>query len=661
MTHRLVPIALFATLLLSCGGEDKTWECELGGQESPEFAQELGCDSDFLALASEPLDASIPGARSAKTVIDRMDENALYFQNSTLYPTHWDFASTHLSGDGLPIVPMRSEFSSTEYSSPSRRFLLGAITYYEATDKYTYEIAPYDTATPDLIADAYEEIAAATFIGDNLYFHPTSEAIERVIPDLPESVKVITTDELFEGVEYQALNVAESYGQLRFITREELETDFVGFRDIAVLDEVPNDISVVMGIITSEFQTPLSHVNVLSQNRGTPNMALRDAYNRSDLRALEGEWVHFVVGPFDYTIEEATQEEADAWWDAHKPSQVQIPGMDLTATALRDIDDVLDLSSLDLHDAIKAATRAFGGKASHYSALRRIEGVPVRPGFAIPVYFYDQFMKQNGFDTQVEAMLADADFENDPAVRKQRLLDLQAAIMAADVDPDFEQALIDKLNTEYSGLRMRFRSSTNAEDLDGFTGAGLYTSKSGDPSDPAYPVMDAVREVWASIWNYRAFEERTYRSIDHLAVGMAILVHQSFPEEEANGVALTNNPFDKSGYESAFYVNVQIGDVSVVQPDPTLGPDQIIYYYDRPGRPIVYVAHSSLLMSGDTVLTDDQIYQLGQALDAIRAYFAPAYGSSTEWWAMDTEFKFDDDGATEEKLYVKQTRPYSGS
>src|SRR5690606_12452291 len=109
-------------------------------------------------------------------------------------------------------------------------------------------------------------------------------------------------------------------------------------------------------------------------------------------------------------------------------------------------------------------------------------------------------------------------------------------------------------------------SSTNAEDLDGFTGAGLYDSKSGDPNDPQRPVLDAVRKVWASVWYFRAFEEREYRSIEHTAVGMGLLVHNSFPEEEANGVALTNNPFDKSGLDPAFYVNVQLGDESVVLP-----------------------------------------------------------------------------------------------
>ncbi len=72
-------------------------------------------------------------------------------------------------------------------------------------------------------------------------------------------------------------------------------------------------------------------------------------------------------------------------------------------------------------------------------------------------------------------------------------------------------ALLSKLNTDYPGQRMRFRSSTNAEDLGNFTGAGLYDSKSGDPSDERYPVEDALREVWASIWYFRAFEERTYQ------------------------------------------------------------------------------------------------------------------------------------------------------
>ena len=66
-----------------------------------------------------------------------------------------------------------------------------------------------------------------------------------------------------------------SMGQLRFFSKIDLETQYLGFRDIAVLEVIPNDLSVCTGTITTQFQTPLSHINVLAQNRGTPNMGLR--------------------------------------------------------------------------------------------------------------------------------------------------------------------------------------------------------------------------------------------------------------------------------------------------------------------------------------------------------------------------------------------------
>jgi len=645
------------------GGTDagRVWSCLIPKGTTPDFVNQVGCEDDFTTLASRPLDSSIPGARSAKTVIDRLDGNRLYVQNSNKYPIHWDFASANLSGDGKPIVPALADFNTTEYYSPSRRFLLGALTHYEGPDKWCYEIAPYDTSSADMIAGAYALLAENAFIGSKLYFHPTSETVQTVVPKLPKSVKVITTDELFEGIDYQALNLAESYGQLRFITAEELATQFVTFRDIVVLDHVPNDISVVMGIITSEFQTPLSHVNVLSMNRGTPNMALRDAYNNKTLRNLEGKWVHFVVGPFDYTLEEVSQAEADAWWDQNKPSQTQVPGLDTTVTDLRDIADTVDLDGGTLLEAIKTGIRAFGGKATHFGAMAHIDGLPLPKAFAIPVYYYVQFMETNGFYNRVDEMLADTSFQNDPTVREQQLVQLQNDMMVAPIDADFDQMLLDKINTEYPGILMRFRSSTNAEDLDEFTGAGNYTSCSGQPDNPDESVEDALRKVWSSIWNFRAFEERSYRSIDHKAVGMAILVHFTFVDEAANGVALTNNPFDTSGLEPAFYINTQVGEASVVQPEAGVMTDQLLYYFDLPGQPVTYINHSNITVNGADVLTLSQIHDLGMALDKIRTFFRPAYGPPADdpqaWYAMDVEFKFWAEPGETPILYIKQARP----
>lgn len=666
---------LVTLFVIACGGTSepvpgepaKVWACTAtdvaaaqGAQGAPDELAQIGCLADFQLVSSPPLDGTIPGARSAKTIIDRVDGDKLHFQNSTKYPIHWDFASTNLSGNGLPIVPMLAAFNTTEYSSPSRRFVLGAVTYYEGPGKFVYEIAPYDTASAELIEQSYLQIAANAYFGEQLYFHPTSQSVSAEAAKLSPAVKIVTTTELFADVDYQPLNIAESYGRLRFVTPTDLLTEFLAFRDIAVLDQVPNDISVLSGIITATFQTPLSHINVLSKNRGTPNMALRGAFNDATLRALEGKWVRLKVGASAYEIEEVTAAVADAWWEANKPAEVGVPGLDLSVTDLRDIEQTIDTSTTSLFDAIKIGTRAFGGKAAHYGALARVQGVPSPKAFAVPVFYYMQFMAQNGFDQQVAQMLADPTFAADPAVRAMRLEQLREAMKLAPVDAAFESLLLAKLAADYPGIRMRFRSSTNAEDLDGFTGAGLYTSKSGDPNDPMSPVLDAIRKVWASVWFFRAFEERAYRSIDHIAVGMALLVHRSFPDEAANGVALTNNPFDPTGLEPAFYINVQIGEFSVVQPDPGTSTDEFLYFFDRADQPVTFISHSNLIAPGATVLTNAQMFELATALDKIRTFFSPAYSSRGDggWWAMDVEFKFDGEPGETPALFVKQARPY---
>ena len=201
-----------------------------------------------------------------------------------------------------------------------------------------------------------------------------------------------------------------------------------------------------------------------------------------------------VVGPKDYSVTEVTVEEADQWWEDNSPAQVQIANMNLDVRELTDIKDILRYPELSYAEAIDSAIPAFGGKASHFGAFPHMDSakVPYPKGFAIPVYYYYQFMQQNGFLERVEKMLADTGFQNNPEIRDDSLALLRKLIQRAPVDTAFTRMLMTKLQREYSGIRMRFRSSTNAEDLDGFTGAGLYTSKSGDPHDTK-SVLDAVR------------------------------------------------------------------------------------------------------------------------------------------------------------------------
>ncbi len=650
----------------SDAGDTRVWECVSEEGAAPDFLPEIGCETDFEVLASAPMDSSLPGARSVKTIIDQLYEDDLFFQNSTEFKIHYDFASANLWGDDRQMVGTLQDFNEENYTHPQRRFLLGAITYYDGPKKFVYEIAPYDSSSAAMIEKAYNTIKKSAYFGEELYFHPTSDFVAREAEELPDTVLTITTKELYDGIDYQALNLGEAYGRLKFVEAADLAPETASFRDIVVLDVVPNDISVVAGIITAEFQTPLSHINVLSQNRNTPNMSLRNAFDHEELRALEDKWVRLEVGPFEYTVEEASQEEADAWWENIQETMFPpvTPRLNDTVTELTDIEKVLDLDALPLREAISEAIPAFGGKASHFGGLALIEEAKAPKAFVIPVHYYLQFMEQNGFDDRVAALMEDPDFQGDPAVRDAELQALRDDMLEGEIDQTFFDTLIEKLVTEYPNTRMRFRSSTNAEDLEDFTGAGLYTSRSGDPNDDAFPVEDALRTVWSSVWFFRAFDEREYRNIDHSTVGMAILVHHSFPDEEANGVALTANPFDTSGMAPGFYVNVQIGEFSIVQPLPGIESDQFIFHYDMPNKPVSFIEHSNLVATGSSVLTYDQTLELGIALKAIHQYFYEAYGppidDPTAWYAMDVEFKFDGDPGETPLLSVKQARPHPG-
>jgi pyruvate,water dikinase len=667
---------LFVALVLasSCGGDSSAGPdtevhegtCDQKAGAAPDFVQHVGCRADFDALASEPLDATLPGARSLKVVMDRANGNALYFQNSQKYKIHFDFVAANLSGKGLPTVTSLAEFNRTEYFSSDRRFLLGAVTYYEGPNAWVLEMAPYDTGSAAMFESFYNAIRKAAYFGPALAFHPTSQAIEIEAKNFSSDVRVKTTEALYADIDYQPLNLGEAIGRLRFVNASALDATYVGFRDIVVLDRVPNDISVVAGLITEEFQTPLSHVNVLAQNRHTPNMGLRKATSSTTLRALDGQWVKLTVGAFGWTVVAVSQAEADAFWEAHKPKAVTLPALNLEVKDLLDIERVTPVAveTQPTKAEIQSAVTAFGAKAANYSILARMAEVPHRKAFAIPVYYYAQFMQQNGFFDQVDALLADPDFASKPEVRDAKLADLRAKMLLAPLDADFQTLLKAKLAADYPGSTMRFRSSTNAEDLDGFPCAGCYDSHTGDPADWDGDLLRAIRKTWATVWKFRTFEERSYHSIDHKAVAMALLVHHNFPDEEANGVAVTANPFDPSGLEPGLYVNVQWGgDAEVVAPPPGVTSDSFIYEFTFPGQPVIYLTHSNLIPPNTTVLNREQIFALGTALDAIHTRFAKAYGpppGESAWYAMDCEFKFDGDPGETPKLFIKQARPYPG-
>lgn len=671
--------ALVIASMVACGGSsDHPADAPVDGYQvvegaclvsgtAPDSLSTITCRADFDALSAAPFDSALPGAISMKIVLDRLDSDAIYFQNTGKYDIHYKFVSTHLSGNGKPIVGDLATFNATEYFSPDRRFVLGAVTYYAGPDKWALELSPYDTASAEMITLLYDKASTASYFGPKLAFHPTSSALVTTAGTLPERIPVVTTDDLYAGIDYQPLSTGEAVGRLHFTTAASLAAgEYLSFQNIVVLDSAPNDISVVQGIITQEFQTPLSHVNVLSHARGTPNMGLRHAVTDPRLTQYKDQLVKIVVGPEAWTIAPVTQEEAEAYWAAHAPPPVTLPAANLSVTGFANLRDVTPepMAPTTLIDALRTSIRAYGGKAAHYSVLLRTPGVPIKDGFAIPIFYYDQFMQQNGFYTRVDAMLADPSFTSSPAVREATLATFRADMLVAPIDPAF-RALLAAKATEFTTVsKLRFRSSSNSEDLEGFPCAGCYESHSGLVAN-VDDMLTAIRRVYADAWSLRTFEIRSYYRVDHKTVGMGLLVHPNYPNEEANGVAVTANPFVSGALDPAFYINVQAGgDVEVVAPPPGITSDQLVYYFDQPNQPTAYITHSNLIPAGQTVLTPTQIHELGVALAAIRQRFSAAYGpaaGNTGWYALEVDFKFDDaaNPGQPPTCYIKQARPYA--
>lgn len=640
----LLVICLVLLSMARCGDTDIQRVCDTNAYAQPSRSR-IRCAPEFKAQAARPMDASLPGAWTIKTIVDQTHADTPYFLDTNTYPMHRDFAVKYLNYP--PTAPFVNE-----YYYPQRRFLLGSITYYETPNVWAYELAPYDTASADMITRAFRQLARASYFGMQLRFHPTSDAQVARIYELPKDIPVITTEDLFANIDYQPLNLGETVAQVRVLTAAELNNTYVSPRELVVLDRVPNDISTVAGVVTQEFQTPLSHVNVLSQQRGTPNMALRNAL--SVFAPYDGQYVRLKVSAFAYELREATREEADAWFEAHRPPPVPVPPLNLSVT------DFVDVDEIGYGDVGFA-----GGKACGFGELRNIGGdVIVRPGFVIPMYEYRRFLQETGIESEIYAMLEDPLFRADGNVRRQRLSELRDRIRTTPVNSELVMRIETEITTRFPGLPVRFRSSTNAEDLDGYTGAGLYTSTGVELGNPERTIERGLRKVWASLWNQRAFEEREYMQMPHMDVGMAILVHPSYKNENANGVAITANIFDPApGGEDAFFVNAQLGEVSVVLPDPSILPDSLIYYYFHNGQPATYLTHSTLLEPGQTVLKRVELFYLGKALKAIRDHFQRYYRPPQGYGAlpMDVEWKLvtTPDG-TGTRIEIKQARPYPG-
>ncbi len=262
--------------------------------------------------------------------------------------------------------------------------------------------------------------------------------------------------------------------------------------------------------------------------------------------------------------------------------------------------------------------------------------------------FYDEFMTANGLYDRVADLLADGRFRSDPDYQDEQLAELREAIEDADMPAALSRRLTDVQDAFGAGTSIRCRSSTNNEDLPGFSGAGLYDSRTQHPDEGH--LSKCIKQVYASVWNLRAFLERDFYRVDHLATAMGVLLHPNFSGEKANGVAVTVDPVYET--EDTYYVNTQIGEDLVTNPDASSVPEELLL---GPNDYVDVVSRSNLVDPRTTILTKEQLGELRSALAVIHERFAALYRPEPgERFAMEVEFKI----TAEDRLSIKQARTW---
>jgi hypothetical protein len=571
--------------------------------------------------------------------IDRAAAGKVYYVNSKRYALHGDF----LNANYLTLERGR-EFYRHNYLEAQRRFILGTLAYQPRLNKYTFEFWEGDLANAAIVQEAYRALQASFFAP--LAFKPNSVQQEEAaaqVSDLPR----ILPGELNPPQDYVPLNEGKNAGVLRIVERLTDET-ILDRNEIVIFIEPPISLTPVSGVITTSFATPLAHVNLLAKNWGVPNAFIKGA--AETYQPLVGKFVYFETRAAGFTLRPATSNEAaERGRQLAQRADLITPPADLEFKALT-----------ELKDQRRTDAQRFGAKSANLGEVlfavkaNRVRDITVPPGFTVPFFYYEQFLQENRLDEAILELLGNDRFNHDAAYRKAQLGELRGKIQNGRVNADFSQAVLEKKRALFGSQGVFARSSTNSEDLPNFNGAGLYTSVPNVREDQA--LLAAIKTVWASLWNYEAYEARESFGLNHAGVYPAVLIQQGI-NAEAAGVLITANPFDRAE-RGAVYVNAKRGlGIRVVEGRRV--PEQLLFQPKSNAVRVLTRSGDDTMLTFDehggvravkieterAVLTDAVVRRLARAALQIQRVFR-GVPQDIEWLTVGTQ------------IFIVQSRPY---
>jgi pyruvate,water dikinase len=327
---------------------------------------------------------------------------------------------------------------------------------------------------------------------------------------------------------------------------------------------------------------------------------------------------------------------------------------------------VIKLDQLGMNDVeiVGGKNASLGEMISNLGGL----GVDVPGGFATTAQAYRDFLRTGGLDKKIHELLADLDVDDIDA-----LTSAGKSIRTWIAETPLPDRLMDEISTAWTemsdgrDIAVAVRSSATAEDLPDASFAGqqeTFLNVRGLDH-----LVDALHQVFASLFNDRAIAYRVHQGFDHSLVALSVGV-QYMVRSDIGAAGVTFTLDTETGFRNAVFITASYGlGETVVQ--GAVNPDE--FYVYKPalesghfpilrknlGSKAIKMVYSDDPKPGRTVdtvdvdeadsmkfaLNDDDIISLAKTAVTIEKH----YGRP-----MDIEWGKD---GSDGRLYILQARP----
>lgn len=641
-------------------------------------------DQRLTREAFASLCGRLAGVPFVKVVVVR-ETRCVHFINANAYRFHSDYIAEQILGiDSKELDKTLDDFNQEVYHQDDRRYLLATLGLHRSKTKrefLTLETVELDSMGRKLIQELYHAVQPLVERRLPLYFKPNNHSQEQDAGDVP----IMTASALFSQATYLPLNVGATEGRLRYFRTENefrAKRETLEWYDIILMGRVPDDIPRLSGIINSEHTTPLSHTNVLASGWQIPNAVQIGIADKVESKGLDEEWVRYEVAG-DQT--EILLEKIP------KPASVDNkPSWALTQVRLEQPDSetstIVELGELRLSDRYRYGTKAANlGELIHlldhgsaktlgfyqlprpprenllnYLAqelgvenepkvlaqaaqefLRKLLRVP--RGIAIPFSFQRQFLESSPMIQQTIGKLKMA-LQLDAREVDPLCVTLQNMVRRTRMPETLREKIDEKITAHLLGVSsFVIRSSSNAEDLEAFSAAGVYESINHVSTSET--LFDSIKEVWGSLLSPRSTRLRQEVGISLDDAYMGVIIQEEVPSE-VGGVMVTTNPTNRDDFRNV-YLNASCRSVENIVGGTEL-PIQYLFNTVEGGGRTLSLGDAEEDLSTERL---ELLHKMAIAGRLLQSHFSPDYTFSRP---VDIEWLANSEG-----LYMLQLRPYA--